>query len=186
MLGFTFSSAPTIQAQLDYLMRKANRRFFLLLHYKRAGIGTERLRDIYCAMTRSILEYSSNVYHSQINVGQSNELEGIQKQSLKVIYGFDLNYEELLEKSGLPMLKERRAKAFERFAFKTAKNEKYSHWFPLKDNIRQTRSTAVYKEEKAVGNRLFNSPIFAMRRILNNSSSNYSDQVDLTGIFNVP
>ena len=100
MLGYTFSNAPTIQAQLDYLTRRANKRFFLILHYKRAGVPKERLKDIYCSMTRSILEYSSNVYHSQINIGQSNELERIQKRSLRAIYGYEYTYVELLELNG--------------------------------------------------------------------------------------
>ena len=68
---------------------------------KRSGLLKERLKDIYCAMNRSILEYSSNVYHSMINKSQSNELEKIQKRCLKIIYGYELDYDSLLEKSGL-------------------------------------------------------------------------------------
>ena len=86
----------------------------------------------------------------------------------------------------LPTLKERRIKAFERFTFKTAKNEKYKHWFPLKENIRGTRTPHVYKEEQAAGNRLYNSPIFAMRRLLNGTSVLKIEQIDMTGIFNAP
>lgn len=86
----------------------------------------------------------------------------------------------------LPTLKERRIKAFERFTFKTAKNEKYKHWFPLKENIRGTRTPDVYKEEQAAGKRLYNSPIFAMRRLLNGTSVLKIEQIDMTGIFNAP
>ena len=75
ILGYTVSNAPTIQAQLDYLIRKSNKRLFLLIHYKRSRVPTARLRDVYVALNKSILEYTSNVYHSQINIGQSNEVE---------------------------------------------------------------------------------------------------------------
>ena len=85
-------------------------------------------------MTRSILEYSSNVYHSQLNTGQSNELEKIQKRCLRVIYGYNLTYDELLAKAQLNTLKERRVAAFEKFARKAVKNPKYNHWFRIGSN----------------------------------------------------
>ena len=75
-------------------------------------------------MTRSILEYTSNVYHSLLNIGHSNELEKVQKRSLRAIYGYELTYKQLLEKSELTSLKERRIKAFEKFTYKTVKNPK--------------------------------------------------------------
>ena len=50
MLGFIFSNKPTVQAQLDYLIRKANKIYFVLLHYKRAGVNKERLKDIYLSL----------------------------------------------------------------------------------------------------------------------------------------
>lgn len=142
------------------------------------------MKEIYCAMTRSVLEYSSVVYHSHLNIGQSNELERIQNRSLRAIYGYEHQYEDLLKISGLNMLKDRHIKAFEKFASSTVKNQKYAHWFPLKNMPRVTRSTAQYREDKAIGNRLFNSPIYAMRRCLNNTE--IPEIVDLTGLFNCP
>ena len=116
MLGFIFGNTPSIQPQLDYLIRKASKRYFMLLHYKRAGLPSEKLKEIYCAITRSTLEYSSNVYHSMLNIGQSNELEKVQKRCLRAIYGYDKQYLDLLQLSGLETLKDRRIKSFEKFA----------------------------------------------------------------------
>ena len=184
MLGFTFDSTPSVQPQLDYLMRKANKRYYLLLHYKRSGLTSEKLKEIYCEITRSTLEYSSVVYHSQLNTGQSNELECIQKGCLRAIYGYDFNYEELLALSGLNTLKDRRIRAFQKFAKNTLQNTKYSHWIPPRLQSRTTRSTATLREEKAVGNRLYNSPIFAMQHFLNDTET--PDIPDLSGLFNNP
>ena len=86
--------------------------------------------------------------------------------------------------SGLASLKDRRIESFKKFTHKTIKNAKYSHWIPTNPSERQTRNTAIYKEEKAKGNCLYNSPIFAMRRLLNDSTNR--DQVDLSGLFNSP
>ena len=184
MLGYVFSDSPTVQPQLDYLMRKANRRLFLLRNYKRSGVLKERLKDLYCAMNLSILEYTSNVYHSQLNRGQSNDLENIQKRCLQIIYGYDHDYKELLEISGLQTLQARREISFEKFARNTAKNPKYVGWFPENPASRTGRNTKALREETANGNRLYNSPIYAMRRLLNRTQN--IDQVDLTGLFNAP
>ena len=80
MLGFTFSQEPTICRQLDNPIKKTNKRFFLLLRYKRAGIPSNRLRDIYSSVLRSCLEYSVPVYHPQLNQTQINQLERVQKR----------------------------------------------------------------------------------------------------------
>ena len=119
-----------------------------------------------------------------INRGQSNELERIQKRCLRVIYGYEHDYKTLLEMSGLKTLEERRLINFTKFTNKTLKNEKYSHWFPKNPSKRVNRNTKIYLEEKSAGNRLYKSPIFTMRRHLNNTAT--ADQVDLTGLFNLP
>ena len=186
MLGFIFSKSPSVQPQIDHLIRKANKRYFLLLHYKRAGILNDRLKEVYCAMTRSLLEYSANVFHSQLNISQSKQLENIQKRCLKAIYGYDLKYSELLRISGLNTLQDRRIESFRKFTIKTSKNPKYSHWFPKREVQRPTRLYEPYQEETAVGStsRLHNSPIFAMRRIMNDSDNTPPE--NLAEFFHIP
>ena len=119
-----------------------------------------------------------------MNESQSNEMEKIQKRCLKIIYGYEHDYETLLQLSGLEKLQERREKTFTKFAKKTSENTKYMHWFPKNPIARTGRNTLQYKEDKAIGNKLYNSPIYTMRRILNNSIP--EEQVDLTGLFNTP
>ena len=46
------------------------------------------------------------------------------------------------------------------------------------------RSNAKFKEEKAIGNRLFNSPIFAIRRLLNNTET--PEVYDTSNLFPLP
>ena len=119
-----------------------------------------------------------------LNKGQSNLLEKMQKRCLRAIYGYDHDYETLLSLSGLQTLAKRREIAFKKFTSKTVKNQKYEHWFPMRPIARITRSTSIYLEETAVGNRLYNSPIFSMRRLLNNTKSH--EIVDMSGLFNNP
>ena len=96
-----------------------------------------------------------------------------------------MEYEELLGASNLSRLEQRRVIAFQKFTNKTVKNTKYANWFPKREIIKETRNTSIYLEELAVGDRLYNSPLFAMRRYLNNTES-HRQTSDLTGIFNTP
>ena len=140
---------------------------------------------MYQSVIRSVLEYSSVVFHSQLTKYLSNLIESVQKKVLRTIYGYDLDYQSLLEKSGLNTLHNRREEALTKFALKTLKNPKYSNrWFPTRNIQRVNRETKPYLEEHAAGSRLYNSPIFEMRRRLNNSTS--IDQIDITGVFNNP
>ena len=184
MLGFKFSNDPTPALQIEHLVKKANKRFFLLLRHKRAGLPCDRLRDIYSSVIRSCIEYSSPAYHSLLNQSQINLLEKVQKRCLRAIYGYEKDYQTLLALSGLSSLEDRRINQFQKFANKTLKNPKYAHWFPPNNNIRSGRHTLKYLEEKCVGNRLYKSPLFAMRRYINRSED--ESGTDLTGLFTQP
>ena len=81
-------------------------------------------------MLRPIIEFCHVIYHSMLTDELSAKLEGLQKISLRVIYGFNNTYEGLLNLSGLETLKKRRNDAFLRFAKNLAGSERYAMWFP--------------------------------------------------------
>ena len=58
MLGFNFSNKPNVEAQVESLIKKANKRYFVILRHKKAGIPTNKLTEIYCSTLRSVLELS--------------------------------------------------------------------------------------------------------------------------------
>jgi hypothetical protein len=97
---------------------------------------------------------------------QSEAVERLQSQSLKIIFGFERSYRSILEETGLDTLKARRESAILRFAKKSMEG-RYKHWFPLNEAGR-TRHALRYKEEYARCERLRKTPIFHMRRALNN------------------
>ena len=126
------------------------------------------------------------VYHSQLNQYQINLLERVQKRSLRAIYGYQHTYEHLLELSGLERLQTRRQTAFEKFTNKTLENPKYQSWFPLKTHVREVRNIRPYIEENAITQRLYRSPLYAMRRYLNDHRPVEPNFDDLSGAFNKP
>ena len=100
---------------------------------------------------------------------QENDLENIQKKCLRCIYGYGKSYTDLLKESEFQTLKERRTKAVLKFAQKTSNNPVYSHWFKQNPNQTSVRKPKIYLEEFARTSRLYNSPLFHMRRVLNNT-----------------
>ena len=69
---------------------------------------------------------------------------------------------------GFLTLKERREAAFASFTNKLVSSSRFQHLFPLKEaGPMELRNTKKYTETFARSNRLYNSPVYSMRRYLN-------------------
>ena len=189
LLGFIFNSKPDVHSQVDNIISKAAGRSFVLRHLAKEATNKTKLKNVYCTVIRSILEYSAVTFGPMLAQYQKNRLESVQKKCLKAIYGFDLTYEELLEKAELETLEVRRKKAIMKFAEKTSRNPQFAHWFPRNENRTSKRAGKLYEEMYAKSDRLYFSPLYTMRRMLNNSPSNRTsepDYCDLSHLFNAP
>ena len=102
LLGFVFNKNPTIHAQIDNLISKAASRIFVLRHLASETANKTKLKNVYCSIERSVLEYSSVTYGPMLAQYQKNRLESIQKKCLKSIYGFKKTYDCLLYTSPSP------------------------------------------------------------------------------------
>ena len=106
------------------------------------------------------------------------------------MYGYDKSYGALLKEADLETLEERRKRHFKKFAEKASENDNYRHLFPKNISTVRTSNPKVYREEYARSDRLYNSPLFAMRRILNGTppSDRYNNPnyLDLSHLFNEP
>ena len=89
--------------------------FTYCLTDKTAGLNVnkEKLKNIYCSIVRSVIEYSSVIYG--LAKYQAKKLEDIQKRCLKTMFGYDKSYEELLQLSNLKTLEERRCDSLIKF-----------------------------------------------------------------------
>ena len=166
ILGFNFSSEPHMDAQVESIKKKFRSRTWILRHLGHNGFNQDDLLRVYTSIILPIHDYCSSVYTSSLTAKQEAELERLQALALKSIYGYEYSYRQLLASTGLLSLKERRSNKLDKFAMK-ARTGKLSHWFPLNQQARFTRGAKKYKETRAKTERLRNSPIFAMRRRLN-------------------
>ena len=117
---------------------------------------------------------------------QSNRLEQVQKRCLKIIFGYGKTYSNLLEESGLETLSSRRLKALAKFAYKAPKKLNYESSNSTRPS---QRSGKIYMEKFARTQRLYDSPLYTMRRILNNSQNDLTNTTlafDLPHLFNKP
>ena len=104
ILGFTFTSDPNAKKHLQILQNKFKSRIWALRHLKKTGFKTEELVLVYKSMIRPLAEYCSSVLFSLMTAADSLELDRIQMQALKSIFGWRNSYSSLLLKSGLETL----------------------------------------------------------------------------------
>ena len=169
ILGFNFNTSPTVKFHLKILQRKFKSRIWALRHLKRNGFKQSELVRVYKSMIRPLPEYCSPVFHTMISQSDSLELERIQMQALKGIFGWKLSYSVLLEKRGIERLDVRRENGFLELAKKMQQSSCFAHWFPLRLNRRpELRPTGEkFKVYRAASECYARSPLNVMRRKLN-------------------
>ena len=83
-----FGMKPTVNAQIDHVVNRATSRTFVLRHLAGFGDDKTKLRNIYCSIIRSVMEYSSVTFGPMMPKYEKNRLENIQKKCLRIIYGY--------------------------------------------------------------------------------------------------
>ena len=168
ILGFHFDTNPSPKLHVEKLVKKFNSRLWTLRYLRTAGMSTADLKTAYITFLRPLAEYAVPAFHSMLSGEQTALIENLQRKALKIIYGFNHSYDTLLERSSLDSLKTRRVNLTDKFAINLQKNPKYTHLFPERpeDQLR-VRNPKPYIEEHARTARLYNSPLFYMRRRLN-------------------
>ena len=104
---------------IDSIIKKAKKRLYSLSQLKRSGLGTRELVQFFCTCIRPITEYACPVFHDGLPVYLSNELEGVQKRAMRIIFAL-CSYNEALVESGLNKLSDRRQELVDKL-FKVAR-----------------------------------------------------------------
>ena len=169
VLGWHFSSKPTVEAHLVVLRKRFRERYWTLRHLRHNGFSTEDLIKVYKSIVRPVAEYMLEIFHSMMTDAQDEGLERLQTHALKCIYGTGLSGRRMRDLAGLETLRDRRIARCDSFANKCAKSDRFCDWFPINHTRRSARNGGgeKFREDYARCNRLFNSPIYYMRRRLN-------------------
>ena len=167
VLGWHFSTRPTVEAHVEVLRRRFRERYWILRHLKHNGFEITDLVTVYTTMVRPVADYMMEVYHSMLTDWQDEAIERLQTHALKCIFGPRISGRKMRDLAGLTTLRQRRIEYVDKFAGKCAASDRFEDWFPEREGGRSTRKREKYIEEFARCDRLFNSPIYYMRRRLN-------------------
>ena len=176
ILGFTFDSRPNANCHVEKLIERFYSRLWTLRFLKRSGLKQDALLSIYNSVLRSAVEYCSTVYHSMITTGLSEKLERIQRQALKIIYGWDEDVGRVMEVKNIETLEKRREKNILNFALKNEEKERFGKkWFSksvvTQREVREgTRSR--YRMPVCRRERMKNNPVTYMTKMLNEHYGN--------------
>ena len=126
------------------------------------------LVNIYILYIRSLLEQSCQIWHSSLTQEDLESLERVQKTALKVILKNDyISYENALSVTDIETLPERREELCLHFAKKCTKSSKTADMFPLNPVINERRPHEKCQMSIANTDRLHDSAIPYMQRLLN-------------------
>ena len=169
LLGFVFGQEPNVNMHMKEIQRKFRARFWALIHLKKAGFKGRELFDLYSIFVRPVIEFCGIIYHSLLTSGQTADLERLQRQVVKLAFGWDISYSEACDKYDIETLEQRRKNSVDKFVIKTTNSERFAeNWYPLRiTEGPEIRDRRVYYETFAKTKRYYNSPLAYMRRRAN-------------------
>ena len=168
LLGVILRDDLSFKSNTESITKNAYKRMSILHKLGQFNLPVEDLINIYVLYIRSVLEQSAVVWNSSITRGEQLEIERVQKCALRIILGENYtSYQESLDFCGLDTLKARRNQLSLKFAIKCTKNPKSRDIFPLNDRDVNTRFHEKFEVTRANTDRLANSAIPFMQRLLN-------------------
>ena len=109
ILGVTIRADLKWNSHVAAIVKKANKRLYLLRLCKRAGLNTTDLITMYTSLVRSVLEYCCVVFHSSLPQYLHDELERVQCRAISLIFP-GMDYQQGLDEANLTTLYDRREK----------------------------------------------------------------------------
>ena len=172
LLGTVISSDLKWHANTETLTQKGYQRMTILRKLYEFDIPTEDLVVIYNQYIRSTLEFNSSVWYSSITNEEREDIERVQRIACQIILkDAYTSYKEALEKLNLQNLSDRRQMLAGRFATKCANSDRFKDLFPLNAKEIEFRTNEKYAVRFAHTDRLKDSSIPAMQRLLNKQAS---------------
>ena len=169
LVGVIVDSTLSWGPHVDYTVKNANKKLWLLVRFKSRGATQEQLLTLFQLKIRCIAEFAAPAFHGALTRQQSADLETIQKKAFAIILGKTYkSYSNALKVLDQEKLETRRLKLCEKFAIKCTKNPKHTDMFKLKSrNNNHTRKKQKYTEPKCNTDRYYRSAVPFLTRQLN-------------------
>ena len=184
ILGFTFSSKPTVTAHVETIAKRMRQKYWSLRHLRGVGFNSQELVEVYKSVLLPIADYCAPAYHSLMTDLHDQLLEQAQTGALRAIFGYGPSARSLRQQAGIETLRARRVALTDKFAEKCVSNPRFCHWFPLKTGRVSSRTGEKYQETRAKTDRLNNQTLHSFRA---SKSTNIlfctSKKLPIVGIF---
>ena len=169
LLGFNVDCRPNASRHVELLIEKFYSRLWTLRFLKKSRLSEVKLLEMYNTVLRSAVESCSVVYHSMIPKALANKLESIQRQALRIIYGWNSDIDEVMSIKSIESLEERRMKAVLNFALKNERKERYGKRWLRETTVtdRPVRNREKYIIPFCRTERMKANPLVLMTHLLN-------------------
>ena len=164
IVGYIFRSDMKTCSNTEYIVKKAYKRLWIVRRLKALGASTTDLLDVLQKQDLSSLYLAAPAWFSQVPEADKTDMNMVLKCGLHIIFGQKyLNFNH-----ALAIATEKLAK-MTKFEKKSAKNEKFQHWFkPKPGNSLVTKSLKVkYEPVPDRTARYADSPIAHLAAIFN-------------------
>ena len=123
LLGLTLTSDLKWKENTVEMIKKANKKLWMLKRLKKNGASLDDLKDVYCKQVRSILEFGVPVWNCGLTQEEIIDIERVQKSFLYIALGNAYHgYGDALEIMQLETLEDRRSNLSKSFALKALKH----------------------------------------------------------------
>ena len=172
ILGLIIRSDMKWSSNTEHIIEKAYKRLWMLRRLKALGADKFKLLDVYFKQVRSVMELAVPAWHPGITVGESVDIERVQRAALHIILGMSYStYSAALNHFNLETLETRRSHLCEKFSKKAVKHPKHTKWFKLNNRTTVTRQDQPkYCPVVAKTRRFEKSPISYLTSLLNKYS----------------
>ena len=174
ILGFDFNNIPSATHHVMGVIDRLYNKLWTLRFLKKSGMDQQNLFKVYISIIRPSVEYCAEVYDSLIPKYVVDRLESVQRQACKIIFGWGVDYSELVEEGKVQTLASRRRQACINFAMKALVSPTFGEkWFPRNMVTRNARESTrrVFVERRTKTERARSNPIDHMIRLLNEQMS---------------
>ena len=170
ILGLWLQNDLKWQTQVDVMLKKGNKRLFILRSLKRFDVDREELTVVYL---RPVIEYADVVWHSGLTQKQAGDLERIQRRACRISLhnGHQFTtYTESIKQCNLDRLSERKVDHRLKLARGLVDNPGTSHLLPpirISTHGKNLRNANHFSQPKIKTNRFKQSPIPYFVSLLN-------------------
>ena len=179
LLGLIIRSDMRWVSNTENMVKKSNKRLWLLRRLKNLGANHKQLVEVYIKQVRCILELAAPAWQGSITLTEKQDIERIQKSACHIILGSSYtSYSSALKTLNFETLDSRRNRLSLKFALKCEKHEKFKSWFkPATKNVNTRAPLNRYCEVTANHSRFAKSPLSFITKLLN---MHYALQQEIT------